>query len=93
MCIKGILSGHSRSLVDRKPNQLLLMNGPDDPYQRHYDCRLHHYKWKDAVKCVDQLSHRRRQPVHIAFVGESTIREQYYSFLRVRGIIKLILNS
>ena len=79
------MSGIDRSSDDRTPNQLL-MNGPDDPYQRHYDCRLHHYKWKDAVTCVDQLSNRRRhrQPVHIAFVGESTVREQYYSFLRVR---------
>ena len=63
------------------------MNGPDDPYQRHYNCRLHHYDWKDAVQCVDHLfqkrSNRHRQPVHIAFIGESTIRDQYFSFLRV----------
>jgi hypothetical protein len=83
LCMNGILK-RQKSPDERVP--ILLMNGPDDPYQQHGDCRLHHYKYDDIVRCIDRLSYRRaqhREPVHIAFIGESIIRYQFMSFLRV----------
>lgn len=37
-----------------------------------------------VVKCFDNMSiQRNRRPIHIAFVGDSTIRQHFLSFLRV----------
>ena len=56
-------------------------------------CQLHHYQLKDVAACFDQLSLRRsqlqRRPVQIAFIGESTVRNQFKSLLRVYFIISL----
>lgn len=49
-------------------------------------------KWKetsdddveDVVRCFDRLSvQRRRRPMRIAFVGDSTVRNHFLTFLRV----------
>lgn len=47
-------------------------------------CQLKKYAVDDVVRCFDSLSiKRQRQPMHIAFIGDSTIRQHFVSFLRV----------
>ena len=62
----------------------------------HLHCRLHHYQFKDVVTCIDEILFRRsqlqRRPVQIAFIGESTVRNQFKSLLRVYFIISLSRN-
>ncbi len=42
------------------------------------------YRKEDVVRCVDSLLAKRNQrPMHIAFVGDSTVRQHYTSFIRV----------
>lgn len=59
-------------------NQSLLSNG---------QCRFHHYRLKDVVKCLDNFNFTSNlpvlRPVRFAFVGDSTIRNQFFSFMRV----------
>lgn len=78
LCMDGIL-------VRQSNKEALLMDG-EDPRQNHGHCRLHHYQEQDVATCLDQLSSRRsrhQQPVRIAFIGESTARNQFTSLLRV----------
>lgn len=45
---------------------------------------LKKYATRDVVRCFDSLSAQgQRQPMHIAFIGDSTIRQHFVSFLRV----------
>ena len=91
MCVEDILI-RERSADDqlRTGDEILLMNGKEDPYQRHRNCRLHHYGFDDVVRCADHLSNNRHQQtaVHIAFIGESIIRNQFESFLRVNYFLE-----
>jgi hypothetical protein len=49
------------------------------------------YKKEDVVRCLDSLSiERNRRPLHIAFVGDSTVRQHFLSFLRVCSIKHLL---
>lgn len=49
---------------------------------------IREYSKQDVVRCFDSLSVKRnRQPMHIAFVGDSTVRHHYLSFLRVGFVI------
>jgi hypothetical protein len=42
------------------------------------------FKKADAVRCLDALSVKRnRRPMHIAFIGDSTVRQHFVSFIRV----------
>jgi hypothetical protein len=42
------------------------------------------FKKADAVRCLDSLSVKRnRRPMHIAFIGDSTVRQHFVSFIRV----------
>jgi hypothetical protein len=42
------------------------------------------FKKADAVRCLDALSvQRNRRPMHIAFIGDSTVRQHFVSFIRV----------
>ncbi|KAI9557796.1 hypothetical protein GHT06_014545 [Daphnia sinensis] len=42
------------------------------------------YATRDVVRCFDSLSvQRQRQPMQIAFIGDSTIRQHFVSFLRL----------
>ena len=78
LCLDGILTRQSNK-------EALLMDG-EDPSQNHGPCRLHHYQEQDVATCLDELSFRRsrhQRPVHIAFIGESTARNQFTSLLRV----------
>jgi hypothetical protein len=46
------------------------------------------YTTEDVVRCLDVRSaQRNRQPTHIAFVGDSTVRQYFLSFLRVSSHI------
>ncbi len=59
------------------------------------ECRLHHYDHADVTECIDELSYRRakhREPVHIAFIGESIIRYQFLGILRLIPDYDLIMN-
>lgn len=81
LCIEGILQRERRPGVK---TPILLTDG-EDPYQVNRDCRLHHYDHADVTACIDKLSYRRakhKEPVHIAFIGESILRHQFMSFLR-----------
>ncbi|XP_045028730.1 uncharacterized protein LOC123471454 [Daphnia magna] len=45
---------------------------------------LKKYATRDVVRCFDSLSAQgQRQPMHIAFIGDSTIRQHFVSFLRL----------
>ena len=48
-----------------------IMNGGN-----YHQCRLHHYNMKDVIYC---LTNNR----HIAFIGDSRIRQQFLSFIKV----------
>lgn len=42
------------------------------------------YDMEDFVWCLDSLSlKRKRRPIHIAFIGDSTVRQHFISFQRV----------
>ena len=74
-------------------NTPILLTDGEDPYQMNGDCRLHHYDQADVTSCIDEISYRRakhKEPVHIAFIGESIIRHQFMSFLRVKYILTRI---
>ena len=69
-----------------KADQTLLTTTDGDNSVLQPQCLLHHYVLEDVVKCLDELSFRRAQhkePVQIAFVGDSIIRNQFKSLLRV----------
>jgi hypothetical protein len=45
---------------------------------------LREYQMGDVVRCLDSLSVKRnRRPMHIAFIGDSTVRQHFVSFIRV----------
>ena len=45
---------------------------------------LRDYKKEDVVRCLDFLSiKKKRRPTHIAFIGDSTVRQHFVSFIRV----------
>jgi hypothetical protein len=51
------------------------------------------YSKKDVVHCIDSLSAKRKgKRMHIAFIGDSLIRQVFLSFLRVRFQFHLQLN-
>ncbi len=48
---------------------------------------LREYKMGDVVRCLDALSVKRnRRPMHIAFIGDSTVRQHFVSFIRVNSL-------
>ena len=45
---------------------------------------IREFNKKDVVNCFDSLSVKRnRRPMHIAFIGDSTIRQHFLSFILV----------
>ena len=83
LCKEGVLQRMKNSKM--MAPFYLLTNG-EDPQQQHRNCQLHYYKSEDVVACFDRLNRvwsKQNQPLHFAFVGDSTIREQYESFVRV----------
>jgi polysaccharide deacetylase 2 family uncharacterized protein YibQ len=45
---------------------------------------------KDVIRCFDSLSAKKKgQPIHIAFIGDSTVRQHFKSFIRVSLIISI----
>jgi hypothetical protein len=46
------------------------------------------YTIQDVVRCLDVISAKKnRRPKHIAFIGDSTVRQHFISFLRVSRYI------
>ena len=41
------------------------------------------YNTKNVVECLDSLSNSKNRPIHIAFVGDSLVRQHFLSFLEV----------
>ncbi len=41
------------------------------------------YMTEDVVKCLDSLFLEKKRPIHIAFVGDSIVRQHFLSFLKV----------
>jgi hypothetical protein len=86
LCMDGILTRQQSN------KQALLMDS-ENPGQNYVDCRLHHYQEQDVAACLDKLSSRRsrhQRPVHVAFIGESTVRNQFSSLLRVYCLFILL---
>ena len=47
---------------------------------------------KDVVRCLDVLSAKKnRRPMHIAFVGDSTVRQHFFSFIQVKFVDKNVI--
>jgi hypothetical protein len=43
---------------------------------------LREYTTEDVVRCLDSMAEQRNwRPIHIAFIGDSTIRQHFFSFL------------
>uniref|UniRef100_A0A0P6AKI5 Lactosylceramide-like protein n=1 Tax=Daphnia magna TaxID=35525 RepID=A0A0P6AKI5_9CRUS len=65
------------------------ISSPEMACKNHSPCHrrprlIQEYSKKDVVLCLDSLSVKRnRRPMHIAFIGDSIVRHQYLSFLRV----------
>lgn len=95
LCSEGVLSGHLGDYTRwaRDSNDTYLaMKLPNERY-----CRLVHYTTERFVKCIGSLSqiHARnllRQSnnsrtssgeLHLAFVGDSRVRQHFYSVLKV----------
>ena len=82
-----------RAIFERSPSSSSVeATAALDPYtERRNDCQLHHYTARDLVNCLSQLRatsssriNQQQRPFHVAFVGESVERHQYYSFIEVR---------
>ncbi len=88
LCMQGVFQRikSDESITDPSALTDLLTDG-EDVQQQHRACRLHHYKFSDVVRCLDRLGPAvradRTKLLHFAFVGDSTIREQYDSFRQV----------
>ena len=53
----------------------------DDSTRRNR--KLREYSTEDVVRCLDSMSQIRNwRPMHIAFIGDSTIRQHFFSFLQ-----------
>lgn len=77
--------GQYRIRFDRK-NTNLTDDDVKNQDNQHGSCPLKIFTMKDVVKCFDYLAMRRNQrPMHITFMGDSTIRQQFLSFLNVRS--------
>ncbi len=64
-------------------------NGDSESSQYPSHCiqnrNLREYKKEDVVRCLDVLSVKKnRRPMHIAFIGDSTVRQHFFSFIRVK---------
>jgi hypothetical protein len=46
-------------------------------------CRLIRYGPEKLTQCVDNMTVARRGKLHFVFIGDSRIRQQFYSFLEV----------
>jgi hypothetical protein len=66
-------------------------NGPAVPsLNRNRRLLVREFTPQDVVRCLDSLSAKRnRRSFHIAFIGDSTIRQHYVMFLRVNSIFKI----
>lgn len=47
-------------------------------------CQLLPYKMEDIVKCLDSMQDKRNHKIHITFIGDSLVRNQFTSFIGVR---------
>ena len=65
--------------------------GPIVLQRREVDCQLHRYSKREVVDClksvfISQGNGGQEKHFHVAFVGESIQRHQYFSFNEVRFI-------
>lgn len=91
LCKKGgtaILQRQNLKITDNKVILLIAGAGGINLPHQHYvpPCCLNEFKFQHTVNCLDQLSfdsQRSRKLFHIAFVGDSIMRHQFVSFIRV----------
>ena len=82
LCIGGVLDrsnfrGHnSLSIGDSSVEELFEPSIMIKPKQT---CRLHRYTMQDALYCLTEM----RPSVHIAFIGDSRVRQQFLSYMKV----------
>ena len=48
------------------------------------NCTVHTYKMTDVVNCFDEMLQNQDRWMHLAYIGDSRIRYEFYSFLEVR---------
>lgn len=92
LCMGGILD--KRSFNYHRTDGYWAMTPKED--SNHRRCKLHRYNKNDVTNCIDALSSRstenrsgvssngnRPEPIHLAFVGDSRIRQHFYDFIEV----------
>ena len=48
-------------------------------------CKLRHFTSREIVSCLDNLHPNSTRPwIHIAYIGDSRIRQQFHNLLKVR---------
>ena len=73
------------SIVNQLDSILIDKNGVNN---KNLEAIIHHYQEEDVVTCLNQLSLLKKSrinddTVQISFVGDSTIRNLFKSFIRV----------
>lgn len=79
------------------------------PGSRETGCAIRYFRKADIVKCLDEFRDRRSgelatilnatkerpsdRALHIAFLGDSRIRQQFLSFSQVAALIKIYLTE
>ena len=60
-------------------------NGSEDYSANHQKkCRLRRFTTKDVTSCIDEIQAKSdRKWLHFAFIGDSRMRQQFYSLLKV----------
>ena len=67
--------------------------------KEEYACWLRRYKQRDVAQCLDRMSNHRSEKYtnpskdinnHFIFVGDSRVRQQFYSFRRVIPLVTLV---
>lgn len=65
----------------------VLVTRYDSKKNHHAPCRssaVHQFTLEETVRCFDSLSvQRQRRPMHIAFIGDSTVRQHFLNLLEV----------
>ncbi len=51
-----------------------------DNYRKHF---IRQYEMKDVVKCLDSMFINRNRSIHLAFMGDSLVRNQFLNFISV----------
>lgn len=90
ICVLVLSTKIDNSFDDDSNNQPICAKGTLFDRKTMQKCQLQHYTTEDVANCFNELysqPQRRYKPVHIAFVGDSIIRNQFINFIRVFSIL------